>query len=153
MSSVIPHQSGNKDPQPQLVISGHDGTICALVYLPDRRHVVTSSYDGTVKIWNLENGEQEGTSVEHSCEVVSLAVTHDGTKIVSSDLDGSVKVWDVESHGLVWEWIHKQGCMIAISPDDQLIAVGKEHCGVVTLFTRSLGRENCGCGGHRMAPW
>ena len=134
MSSVIPHQSGNEDPRPQLVISGHDGTIRALAYLLNGRRVVTSSYDGTVKIWNLENGEQEGTSMEHGCEVVSLAVTHDGTKIVSSDLDGSVKVWDVESHGLVREWIHKRGCMIAISTDDRLVAVGKERCGVVLLL-------------------
>ena len=122
MSSAIPQRSDGEGPQPHLVILGHDDTIRALAYLPDGRRVVTGSIDGIAKVWDLENGEQEGTSMEHSCEVVSLAVTQDGTKIVSSDLDWSIKVWDIESHVLVREWAG--GGPIAISPDDRLVAVG-----------------------------
>ena len=125
MSNVIPHRSGNEDPRPRLVVPEHDEDVWALAYLPDGRRVVTSSEDGTVKVWNLENGKQEGTSMEHGCEVVSLAVTRDGTKIISGGTNGSIKVWDVESHGRIREWVHRGGFPIAIPPDDQLVAVDR----------------------------
>ncbi|KAN0081688.1 Quinonprotein alcohol dehydrogenase-like superfamily [Tylopilus felleus] len=66
--------------------------------------------------------------MKHQNWVDSLAVTGDGTKIISSDSNdnvGRVKIWDVESHQLVREWIHPETFpKIAVSPDDQLIAVG-----------------------------
>ena len=120
MSSVTPPSwSDNDGPQRQLVIPAHDDTIWRLAYLPDGRRAVTGSKDGTVKVWNLEGGEQEGTSMEHESEIKSFAVTRDGTKIISGDEDGNIKVWNVESHELVKEWIHPESSPeIAISPDD-----------------------------------
>ncbi|KAF8553455.1 WD40 repeat-like protein [Imleria badia] len=134
MSSTIPQQSDNDGPRPHLVISGHDCHIYALTYLPDGQRVVTGSLDGTVKVWNVGNGEQERTSMEHKDEVESLVVTRDGTKIISGDTGGRIKVWDVESHELVREWTHKGRCfMIAVSPDDRLIAVGDDDVGIYTM--------------------
>ncbi|KAF8556139.1 WD40 repeat-like protein [Imleria badia] len=131
MSSVIPENDG---PQPQLRIWGHDSDIIALAYLPDGRRVVSGSHDKTVKVWNLEHGEQEGTSMEHEYEVDSLAVTRDGTKIISGDVGGIIKVWDVQSHELVREWTHEGGSPnVAISPDDRFIAVGGCNVGIYTL--------------------
>jgi WD40 repeat protein len=123
MSSVTPHRSDNDGPRPRLVISTHD-CIWRLAYLPDGRRIVTGSGDGNVKVWNLENGEQEGTSMEHESEICDLAVTRDGTKIISSDVEGKIKVWNVESHEIVKEWTDPGGVEIALSPDDRLIAVG-----------------------------
>lgn len=66
--------------------------------------------------------------------VYSLAVTRDGTEIISSDEAGMIKVWDVESHQLVEEWTHPEWYpKIATSPDDQLIALGKETVFVYTM--------------------
>ncbi|KAF8553719.1 WD40 repeat-like protein [Imleria badia] len=127
MSSVTRQRSDTNGPRPQLVMSGDDGAILALAYLPDGRRVVTTSRAGTVKVWNVENGEQQGTSMEHkSYEVYSLAVTRDGTKIISGSLCGWIKVWDAESHEPIREWTHCGGACfdISVSPDDQLVAVG-----------------------------
>ena len=140
MSSVTPHRSDNDGPQPRLVISTHDTCIWKLEYLPDGRRVVTGSGDKTVRVWNLENGEQEGTSMEHESGIRNLAITQDGTKSISSDEGGEIKVWDIESHELVKEWTHPE-CFpeIAISPDDRLIAVGSH---AVTIYTMAGGRVN-----------
>ncbi|KAF8553718.1 WD40 repeat-like protein [Imleria badia] len=126
MSRVMRQPSDTDVPQPQLVMSGHGDSILVLAYLPDGRRVVTGSHDGAVKVWKLENGKQERTSMKHRCRMVNLAVTGDGTKIISGDEDGNIKVWDVESHcELAREWTHDGGCQtIAVSPDDRLIAVG-----------------------------
>ena len=57
-------------------------------------------------------------------KVPVVSVTRDGTKIIGGDGKRSIKVWDAKLHELVQEWIHNEGChtVIAISPDDQLIA-------------------------------
>ncbi|KAF8557889.1 WD40 repeat-like protein [Imleria badia] len=138
MSSVIPTRSDDEGPRPHLVISGHDDGIPALAYLPDGRRVVAGSHDRTVKVWNVGNGGQEGTSMEHEDEVESLVVTRDGTKIINGDTGGRIKVWDVESHELVREWTREGRCStIAVSPDDRLIAVGGwNDVGIYTMEGR-----------------
>ena len=102
MSSVIPQRSDNEGPQPHMVISAHEESIPALAYLPDGRCIVTGSYDGTVKVWNMDNGEQEleGAAMGHRSNVSSLAVTRDGTKIVSGDDNGMLNPMCLSKNGL-----------------------------------------------------
>jgi WD40 repeat protein len=139
MSSITPHQSDNDGPQPQLVISTRDTSIFRLEYLPDGRRVVAGSGDGTVMVWDLDSGEQEGTSMEHASHVCGLAVTRDGTRIISGDVDGEIKVWDVESHELVKYWSHPGSYpRIALSPDDRLVAVGDETVAFYTVEGRQV---------------
>jgi len=96
-------------------------------YLPDGRSVVTGSrYKGTVRVWNLESGKQEGAPMECGGHVTEFAMTRDGTKIVSSGWGGRITVWDVESHKPVKEWTHSKTLTVAISPDDRFIAVGAD---------------------------
>ncbi|KAF8553438.1 WD40 repeat-like protein [Imleria badia] len=137
--SVIPQWVENDDPRPQLVIPAHDKPISNVAYLPDGQRVVTGSDDGTVRVWNLEYGEEEGMPLEHENTISSLAVTRDGTKIISSDVNGKIKVWDVKSCELVKQWSHPETSpTIAISPDDRLIAVGEETVVIYTVKGRRV---------------
>ena len=149
MSSAAPQQSDGYHPQPHLIISTHSGVVDGLAFLPDGRRVVTCSAKewapgGTVKVWNLENGEQEGTSMKHDSQsrIHSLAVTWDGTKIISGEEGGKIKVWDVESHELVKEWTLPERCLqIAISPDDRLVAVYDGTVAIYTMEGRRVGHS------------
>ena len=139
---IIQNSAHDNGPRPRLVIWAHDTDICDLAYLPDGRRIVTASDDGTVEVWNLESGEQEGTSMEHEHAMVNVTVTRDGTKIICSDYDGNIKVWDVESHELVEEWTHPGRCTkIAISPDDRLIAVGAWTVAIYTMEGRQANHS------------
>ena len=138
MSNVAPEWSDDDGPQPHLTIPT-DHIIWDLKYLPDGR-VVAHSSNGTVKILNMENGKQEGTTMRHGDTVHEIAVSQDGKKIVSSTAKGSVKIWDVKSHQLVNEWTHhiyRKDPRIAISPDDNLVAVSDYR----TVFIRAMERE------------
>ena len=147
MSGATSLQWLNDRAQPHLIISAHDTGIWRLAYLPDGRRVVTGSGDRTVKVWNLESGEQEGTSMEHENEMADVAVTQDGTKIISSDEHGNIKIWDVETHKLVEEWIHPEHWpKIAISPDDRLIAVGDQAVAIYTMEGRQVNDSAFGFG-------
>jgi len=125
MSSVTAsRRSNNHGRQPYLVLLGQDDEIYWLEYPPDGRRVVTGSWRGTVRIWDLESGKQEGAPMEHESSMTNLSVTRDGTKIISSGERGRIKVWDIESHKLVKEWTYpKSYPNIAISPDGRLIAI------------------------------
>ena len=124
MSSDTPRWFGNGIPLPYMKILGEDGTVDWLEYLPDGRRVVTGSRDGgTVRVWNLESGKQEGPTMEHGKDMNELTVTRDGTKVVSSGWREKIRVWNVESHKLVEEWTHPDRYpTIALSPDDRFIA-------------------------------
>ncbi|KIJ13737.1 hypothetical protein PAXINDRAFT_48735, partial [Paxillus involutus ATCC 200175] len=110
-------------------ISGHEATVFGIVYLPGGGRLVTCSSDDAVKIWDLENGEQEGMAMQHSGNAEwaqGLAVTRDGKRILSGGGDAVLRVWDVETHQPIAEWgghEHAIHC-IAMSPDDQLVGSG-----------------------------
>ena len=139
MSRVTPPpRSDNDGPRPHLVLSGEEKNFRWLEYLPDGRRVVTGSWRGTVQVWNVESGEQEGTSMKQKGGISDLAVTLDGTKIISSGLSG-IKVWDVKSHELVKEWTHRGSCpKIAITPDGQLLAVGRWNVDIYSMEGRHV---------------
>ncbi|KIJ09427.1 hypothetical protein PAXINDRAFT_42952, partial [Paxillus involutus ATCC 200175] len=86
--------------KPLMTISGHEGPIRGVVYLPGGERVVSCSADKTVRIWDVEKGEQKGTSMVHGGCVRGLAVTKDGKRILSGGgKDTRITIWDVKRSG------------------------------------------------------
>ncbi|KAF8836608.1 WD40 repeat-like protein [Paxillus ammoniavirescens] len=107
--------------RPLMTMSGHKEEIRKIAYLPGGERIVTCSFDRTVRIWNVETGEQEGTTMEHEAWVYGLAVTMDGKRVLSGGGDTRIRVWDVETQELVEEWEDEMDGIwwIAVSPDDR----------------------------------
>ncbi|KAF8833065.1 WD40 repeat-like protein, partial [Paxillus ammoniavirescens] len=66
--------------KPLMTMSGHEERVRGIAYLPGGERIVTCSWDKTVRIWNVETGEQEGTTMGHEGRVYGLAVTRDGKR-------------------------------------------------------------------------
>ncbi|KAF8839968.1 WD40 repeat-like protein [Paxillus ammoniavirescens] len=128
--------------KPLMTMSGHEHRIQQIAYLPGGERIVTCSSDKTVRMWNVETGEQEGTTMEHEDRVYGLAVTRNGKRILSGGEDKRTKVWDVETHELIEEWKNDTGDIwcIAVSPDDQLAASGGEKGEIVIREIQEGGR-------------
>jgi WD40 repeat protein len=64
--------------------------------MPDGRRAVSGSFDGTLKLWDLEQGALLATLYSHGYWVMAVAVTPDGRCAVSGNYDSTLEVWDLE---------------------------------------------------------
>jgi len=86
MSSITSEQNTGSSPRPHRVIDvmGDDGyRIQTFVFLANGQQLVAGYYDGTMKVLDLQSGEQVGREMKNE-GYGKLCVTEDGTKIVSA---------------------------------------------------------------------
>lgn len=136
----------------QAVLVGHTGWLRALATSPDNRTVVSGANDGTVRVWNLDDGSERYTLHGHDGAVWSLALTPDDRTIVSGATDGTVRVWGlrdgVEKHvlrgheSIVWS--------VAVTPDGRHAVSGSAD-GTVRVWDLDTGIQRHVLRGHRAA--
>ena len=104
---------------------GHLDEVTDLLVTPNRKFLISSSKDRTIKIWNLQNGKIERTIIEHTWAVTDIELDPYGVYLVSCGLDGGVGLFSVETGDkLLFEVLPKHKCnAIAMSPDLTKIAV------------------------------
>ena len=57
---------------------GHSGEVLSVVIRNDNKILISGSKDKTIKVWNLENGEEIRTLSGHSEWVNSVSISNDG---------------------------------------------------------------------------
>jgi WD40 repeat protein len=65
-----------------------------VAFSPDGRRFATASMDKTVKIWDLQTGQELLTLKGHTHFVTSVAFSPDGRRLFSTSSDRTVRVWD-----------------------------------------------------------
>ncbi|KAJ8752063.1 hypothetical protein K2173_001090 [Erythroxylum novogranatense] len=84
-------------------LTGHTNKVCAVdVSKISSRHAVSSAYDRTIKLWDLQKGFCTNTVIFPSnCN--ALCFTMDGQTICSGHVDGNLRLWDIQSGKLLNE--------------------------------------------------
>ena len=67
---------------------------------PDGQTIASGSDDNTIKLWNLQTGDEIGTLTGNNQPVVGLVFSPDGNTIASGSDDEKIKLWDVSSRDL-----------------------------------------------------
>ncbi|CUA77481.1 WD repeat-containing protein 70 [Mus musculus] [Rhizoctonia solani] len=86
--------------------AGHVGELTACAWHPKESNLfITSSYDSTIRIWDVENKRKQKTVIVVKSKergtrtkVMSCAYSRDGKLIAGACLDGALHIWNTNSN-------------------------------------------------------
>ncbi|BCS27640.1 snoRNA-binding rRNA-processing protein PWP2 [Aspergillus puulaauensis] len=76
-------------------LSGHEGPVSALAFAADGNHLVSGSWDRTVRLWSIFGRTQTSEPLVLTSDILSVAFRPDGKQIAASSLDGQLTFWSV----------------------------------------------------------
>jgi len=79
-------------------VKGHTARIQDIAYSPDNTQLATSSYDGTIRIWNATKlSETPVVITEHESWALAIAFSPDGKWLATSSEKGDIFYWATQS--------------------------------------------------------
>ncbi len=78
------------------VWKGHDGPVTDFVFSPAGDFAVSSSLDGTVRIWATQMGNTVKVLTDHKSEVFAVAIFGNGPLVASTDYSGAILVYTID---------------------------------------------------------
>ena len=119
-------------------LSGHADGVRSVSFSPDGSIIVSGSWDGTIKLWDIELGkaiatfEESGVSLPRDRSflinleggAVSFSPDTDELTFVSGSSDGTVKLWDVATGQIITTFSGhtEEVTSVSFSPDGSMIA-------------------------------
>ncbi|MCL7033667.1 hypothetical protein MKW94_023229 [Papaver nudicaule] len=79
---------------PKRRLTGHGHIVEDVVLSSDSRFALSGSWDGELRLWDLNTGITTRRFIGHTTDVLSVAFSDDNRQIVSSSRDCSIKVWN-----------------------------------------------------------
>jgi guanine nucleotide-binding protein subunit beta-2-like 1 protein len=75
-------------------LTGHNQAVSDVQVSSDGQFVLSSSWDKTLRLWEMASGKSVKTFVGHSSDVFSVAFSADNRQIASCGRDKSIKLWN-----------------------------------------------------------
>lgn len=80
------------------ILHGHRDKIAALAILPQDHFCVSASYDGTLKLWDIQRGAWIHNFARHQSSVRDIAVIPGKQRrVISASNDQTLIIWDIDS--------------------------------------------------------
>ena len=107
-------------------LKGLTSGVNSVAYSPDGKDIVSSNWDGTIKLWSIATGECIKTFEGYTDAVTSVAFSPDGKHIVSGSYDKTIKLWSIATGECIktfegHTWVVTS---VAFSPDGKDIVSG-----------------------------
>jgi len=135
-----------KQPSPKYKFEGHRGAIRSFVFLHDNKHIVSGSWDGTMRKWDCETGLLVGEPWEgEGGEIWSLALSPNGNIIACGRKDGSVQQWTTDGKMIKSVWMGHRATVRSLSwsPSGGHIASGSSD-GTILIRKTENGQVEVG---------
>jgi WD40 repeat protein len=122
----------------------HTDLVTSVFFTAGGQVVISSSYDGTVRMWEGRTGEYQGTLKRGTDELSAFAVSPDGKLLAGGGANKTVQLWDAQTgHELNTLTIANYVHAITFSPDGKTIAVASglgENNGAALLWDMATGK-------------
>jgi len=79
---------------PKKALEGHNHFVSDVVLSSDGQFALSSSWDCTLRLWDLTSGVSSRRFVDHTKDVLSVAFSPDNRQIVSGSRDKTIKLWN-----------------------------------------------------------
>ncbi|MGB3920053.1 WD40 repeat domain-containing protein, partial [Methanothrix sp.] len=77
-------------------LQGHTSGVGAVAISQNGKQAISGSFDRTLKLWDLEKGQEIRTLVGHTGRVGAVAISQDGRRAISGSDDSTLRLWDLE---------------------------------------------------------
>jgi WD40 repeat protein len=130
-------------------LEGHTNWVMSVAFSPDGKHVVSGSYDKTMRIWEMETGREVSRLEGNARGVTSVAFSSDGKHVVSGSYDETVRIWEMETGREVTKLEGHTDVVasVSFSPDGKHVVSGSYDC-TVRIWETDTGREVTKLEGH-----
>jgi WD40 repeat protein len=90
---------------PRQTFKGHTDSVSGVIHLLDGQRIITSSQDGSLRLWNMESGLQIGEDWrDGDSPVRAIALSPDGKQVASGSDDGAVRLWGIDTRKVIATW-------------------------------------------------
>ncbi len=94
---ALPPQRTEIVNQPLRLLEGNTKGVQYVAFSPDRRRALSCGHDWTVRLWDLETGQEQRKFEGHSHSVECAAFSADGRRVLSGSWDGVAVCWEADT--------------------------------------------------------
>ncbi|KAJ5248785.1 hypothetical protein N7468_000236 [Penicillium chermesinum] len=116
------------NPNPVMTFEGHTSNITGVAFHCEGKWMVTSSEDGTVKVWDTRTGSLQ-RNYFHRVAVNDVVIHPNQGELISGDRAGMVRVWDLGENVCTHQLIPEDDTAVlsvSVASDGSLLCAGNK---------------------------
>ncbi|HEY9607120.1 MAG TPA: serine/threonine-protein kinase [Allocoleopsis sp.] len=110
-------------------IPAHAQGISSMAIASDGQTLATGSFDKTIKLWNLQTGQELQTFRGHSGRILSVAIAPKQPILATGSDDKTIKLWNLKTGKEIRSFSGNLGWVyaLAFSPDGKTLVSGSDN--------------------------